>query len=114
MQSDKQLDQVLLTGYLAVLSKVTLEKMLNVYIVQSSLYLKEISNAIKADSQLLWQNQCHKMKGAAASVGLKLVHAKLNDIEKSTDQDRTVSHSQLCVLNGQAIDAYQQWLVALD
>lgn len=112
MQSEKQLDQELLTGYLAVFSKVTIEKMLNVYIDQSSLYLKEISNAIKVDSQCLWQSQCHKMKGAAASIGLKLVRAKLNEMEKSADQDRSVSHSQLCVLNEQAIDAYQQWLVS--
>ena len=112
MGTIKHLDLALLEGYLEALDIDVLRQMLDLYQQQSQLYLSEIDGAIVNMDQKDWQEQCHKMKGSAASAGLVQVYAKLVVIEKSTD-DVTIKQGylhELTMLNTEAIDALQHWL----
>lgn len=112
MNNINQLDTDLLSGYVENLGKDIVQQMLDLYIQQSVVYLKDINEAITVDSQPLWQEYCHKMKGATGSVGLTSVHANLVAIEKSTD-NRDVKkgyYDQLASLNNEAIDSFTTWL----
>ena len=80
-----QLDVQLLADYIDNLGKDIVQQMLDLYIQQSDVYLQDIEQAITDESQTLWQDYCHKMKGATGSVGLVGVHALLVSCEKSTE-----------------------------
>lgn len=115
MGTIKHLDLALLEGYLEALDIDVLRQMLDLYQQQSQLYLSEIDGAIVNMDQKDWQEQCHKMKGSAASAGLTQVHEKLIAIEKST-QDWPIKSAHLktlALLNQQAIDAFKKWLASL-
>jgi len=107
-----QLDLDLLNGYFDSLGEQVVGKMLSLYVQQSELYLKDISQAITNESQQLWQEHCHKMKGAAGSVGFRAVHAKLVSIEKTTEsrENKATELALLVQLNQQAIIAFKLWL----
>jgi HPt (histidine-containing phosphotransfer) domain-containing protein len=113
MATTHHLDLALINGYLEALSIDVLKQMLDLYIQQSQVYLSEIETAITLADQTMWQEQCHKMKGSAASAGLSQVHQDLVDIEKSTEDwsIKSTRLKMLIVLNQQAIDAFQQWLL---
>jgi HPt (histidine-containing phosphotransfer) domain-containing protein len=112
MATKEQIDLTLINGYLEALDLTVIQQMLDLYIQQSQLYLSAIDGAVVAEDQQLWQEQCHKMKGAAASAGLTQVHQKLSAIEKSTQAWATkADHVQgLRLLNKNAITAFEQWL----
>lgn len=112
MSENNQLDINLLQGYLDNLGVAIVQKMLDLYIQQSKLYLEAISLAVEQESQSNWQDSCHKMKGAAGSVGLLVVHQQLVGLEKSTElwANKKVSISELTALNYQATLAFEQWL----
>jgi HPt (histidine-containing phosphotransfer) domain-containing protein len=112
MKSSQHIDLTLIKGYLAVLDLAVIQQMLDLYIQQSALYLLAIHSAVVDDDQKSWQEQCHKMKGSAASAGLSQVHQKLIVLEKSTEDSETKNqHLQaLRLLNQQAIAEFQQWL----
>ncbi|MGL1957745.1 MAG: Hpt domain-containing protein [Colwellia sp.] len=112
-QDYTQLDTVLLTDYVASLGKTVVEQMLNLYIQQSALYLSDIEKAQVMDSSPLWQEHCHKMKGAAGSVGLKSLHAHLQKIEKTTATklEKRALFEALKTLNKEAVLAFTHWLV---
>lgn len=112
MVTTQHLDLSLIDGYLEALDLAVIEQMLALYIQQSELYLIAIDSAVVTEDQKLWQEQCHKMKGSAASAGLSQVHQQLIVIEKSTvDWSKKAQHLQsLVLLNQQAITAFQQWL----
>ena len=114
MTPTQQLDLTLINGYLEVLDMDVIEQMLDLYIQQSALYLEVINRAVVDTDQKAWQEQCHKMKGSAASAGLFLVHQKLIAIEKSTEgwQAKAEHLRTLDSLNQEAIEAFQQWLAA--
>lgn len=106
------LDTDLLAGYVENLGKDIVQQMLDLYIQQSVVYLKDIDEAMTACSQSLWQESCHKMKGATGSVGLTSVHGKLVAIEKSTEAwDVKKNYTEeLEALNLAAIDSFTSWL----
>lgn len=112
MTTNQQLDIELLNGYLEALDLDVITQMLDLYIQQSKLYLADIASAIQIQDEKAWQEQCHKMKGSAASAGLSLVHGKLVNIEKSTETIAVKSSylNDLTALNEQAIEAFKQWL----
>ncbi len=112
MATNEQIDLTLINGYLAALDLAVIQQMLDLYIQQSQLYLTAIDGAVVAEDQQLWQEQCHKMKGAAASTGLSQVHQKLIAIEKSTQAWATKAQhvNALRLLNNNAIVAFEQWL----
>ncbi|MFT5758102.1 MAG: HPt (histidine-containing phosphotransfer) domain-containing protein [Alteromonadaceae bacterium] len=108
-----QLDLSLLQGYLDNLGKDIVQQMLELYTQQSKLYLIDIESNILAEEQSLWQGACHKMKGAAGSVGLLAVHKTLVDIEQSTASadEKSAFIKALITLNNRAINAFKHWLL---
>jgi len=112
MTAIEQLDFALLDGYLVSLSTDIINKMLELYIQQSAIYLNEIQTLCGDNSQKLWQEQCHKMKSAAGSVGLKALHKTLSEMEKSTlsTADKRLLVEQLNKSNQESISLFQKWL----
>jgi len=112
MTTTQHLDLSLINGYLDALDLTVIEQMLALYTQQSELYLTAIASTVVAADQKAWQEQCHKMKGSAASAGLSQVHQKLAVIEKSTEDWQTKAQylQSLVLLNQQAITAFQHWL----
>ncbi len=115
MNSDQivsQLDTDLLCGYIDTLGKNVVEQMFVLYKQQVVFYLNDIELALQANSQKLWQESCHKMKGAAASVGLSNLYQKLVVIEKCL-ADKEEKSKLLTILkqtNEQGISAFEYWL----
>tara|TARA_R110000787_G_scaffold142302_2_gene255920 strand:+ start:788 stop:1135 length:348 start_codon:yes stop_codon:yes gene_type:complete len=112
MATKQQLDLTLINGYLEVLDLNVIQQMLDLYIQQSALYINAIETAVVDKDQKAWQEQCHKMKGSAASAGLCQVHHKLIVIEKSTEdwQIKAEQSRSLTLLNQEAIETFQLWL----
>jgi len=108
----EQLDINLLDGYIDSLGQSIVQQMLDLYIQQSITYIHDIAGAVIQESQELWQERCHKMKGATGSVGLVSLHAKLVTIEKLSDSwpEKKVLSEELIVENEQAVNAFRQWL----
>jgi HPt (histidine-containing phosphotransfer) domain-containing protein len=106
------LDLDLLQGYIDNLGKAVVEQMLQLYINQSAIYLDDIRGNVSDDKQKLWQESCHKMKGAAGSVGLLLVHKKLVAIEKSEESEsaKQAHLVELDEINTQANKEFSEWL----
>ncbi|NQY34258.1 MAG: hypothetical protein HRT37_04665 [Alteromonadaceae bacterium] len=104
----------LLNSYLTSLDVGVIGKMLELYMEQSGIYLEEIKESNADDSQLLWQESCHKMKSATGSIGLKRLHAKLAEIEMSavSQKEKAVSISELEKLNEKGVQDFQKWLKA--
>lgn len=109
---NSHLDLSLLDDYLDRLGKKTVEQMLTLYCQQVDIYLKDIKQAQQDNSIDDWQSNCHKMKGAAASVGMLKLHAKLKLIEKSNEpkEKKELLLSELNELNEQGIAAFKGWL----
>ena len=112
MYKNGHLDLKLINGYLETLNISVLQQMLELYIKQSQVYLLEIETAVSQENQNSWQEQCHKMKGSAASAGLTIVYEKLKVIEKSTESwlIKNTEMKDLTLLNQEAIEAFKQWL----
>ena len=113
--SDIVLDKVLLTSYVNDLSKDIVKQMIDLYIQQSKIYLEDIESSVVEQSHSLWQEHCHKMKGAAGSVGLKQLHAYLVKVEKSQDSsgEKSAVVIKIKQLNDLGITAFNQWLNAV-
>jgi len=107
-----QLDFNLLQDYLDNLGIDIVQQMLDLYVQQSELYLVGIQENALAANQEAWQEACHKMKGAAGSVGLLMVHKNLTEIEKSTAvvNEKMAYVQELISLNNKAINVFKQWL----
>lgn len=105
-------DHTLMAGYLDNVGSMVVEKMLALYIQQSAIYIDEIQQALNGQSQEMWQDRCHKMKGAASSVGLSSVHAYLVSIEKSLDSwaEKEKYLEELTAINVEGIDYFKAWL----
>ncbi len=112
MSENTHLDVALLEGYLDNLGQSVVQQMLDLYLGQSVIYIDDISKNLSVELQREWQESCHKMKGAAGSVGLLQVHKKLVEIEKSeasSDAKKTMV-DELKQLNENATDAFFSWL----
>jgi hypothetical protein len=112
MSANAHLDTVLLDGYLDNLGESVVQQMLELYLGQSAIYINDIAGSIGIGKQLEWKESCHKMKGAAGSVGLLQVHKKLVEIEKSEEDDdsKKTMVTDLKALNENATDAFFTWL----
>jgi len=113
-QSLPQLDTVLLQEYLDSLGKNIVEKMFALYCQQVVIYLNDIEKALLNDSEQGWQEHCHKMKGASASVGLIRLHGQLKQLENTDaqQQEKSLMLEELKLANKQAISDFNHWLVA--
>jgi len=112
MSENTHLDTVLLGGYLDNLGESIVQQMLDLYLGQSVIYIDDIASATSVDKQQEWQEYCHKMKGAAGSVGLLLVHKKLVEIEKSevNAESKKIMVNDLKELNQNATNIFSNWL----
>lgn len=111
--AEVKLNEPLLKDYMDNIGGTVVQKMLELYIQQSTSYLADIAKALANEEQELWHENCHKMKGAAASVGLKTVHEKLAAIEKSNG-DFAVKQAYLAeieVLNNESILAFKRHIL---
>ena len=111
-QSNLYLDLELLQGYLDSLGKIIVEQMFTLYCQQVEIYLNDIENAQLNDSLSGWQEHCHKMKGAAASVGMHQLHGQLKLLEKTdaSKEKKLALLQELKLSNEQAILAFKTWL----
>ena len=111
-QSSSYLDLELLQSYLDSLGKTIVEQMFALYCQQVEIYLNDIESAQLNDSALCWQEHCHKMKGASASVGMCQLHGQLKLLEKTDapQQKKAMMLKELKLANKQAIFAFKNWL----
>jgi HPt (histidine-containing phosphotransfer) domain-containing protein len=107
-----QLDKDLLEGYLQSLGFNIVKQMFDLYTQQVTLYLNDIETSLLCDKVEQWQEHCHKMKGAAGSVGLKSLHARLKLMEKTTANanEKTSQLNELKLHNQQAMLDFNNWL----
>jgi HPt (histidine-containing phosphotransfer) domain-containing protein len=110
-----QLDKELLSDYVQRLGRGVVKQMFDLYIQQVALYINDIESSLLCDNSQLWQEHCHKMKGAAGSVGLKSLHLRLKEMEKTTINMSGKAHqlAELKTHNKQAIAAFDDWLAGL-
>ncbi|MBU2894176.1 Hpt domain-containing protein [Colwellia sp. D2M02] len=115
-QVSETLNIELLQGYFDTLGKEMLEKMYALYRQQTTIYLADINNAVTQNSESLWQESCHKMKGAAASVGLVRLHSRLVTLEKITADsvEKEKLLAELTQQNNADMKVFESWLSALD
>jgi len=108
-----QLDKELLEGYVQSLGVDVVKQMFTLYSQQVTIYLDDIESSLVNDSAQLWQEHCHKMKGAAGSVGLKALHARLKLMERTTADasDKVRQLADLKTHNKQAITDFSDWLI---
>jgi HPt (histidine-containing phosphotransfer) domain-containing protein len=115
MKEDKeslQLDKELLDGYVQSLGIDVVNKMCALYTQQAAIYLDDIESSLVNENDELWQEHCHKMKGAAGSVGLKALHARLKLMEKTTEDKRNKARqfAELKSHNKQALIDFTDWI----
>jgi HPt (histidine-containing phosphotransfer) domain-containing protein len=110
------LDLELLSGYMESLGHNFVEKMFNLYKQQVVLYLSAIESAQTNDSTTLWEESCHKMKGASASVGLLKLHSMLVILEKTeaSQSEKATLFNDLKIENEKGVTEFQQWLSQKD
>ncbi len=110
-----QLDRNLLEGYIESLGIDVVKRMFALYKQQAAIYLEDIENSLREQNADLWQEHCHKMKGAAGSVGLKALHSRLKLLEKTTaDMDeKTHLLAELKMHNQQAMAEFNAWIEGL-
>jgi HPt (histidine-containing phosphotransfer) domain-containing protein len=107
-----QLDYDLLDNYLQSLGADVIAKMLALYREQVVVYLMGIETALLKNNDNLWQVHCHKMKGAAGSIGLKSLHAQLALMEQTSANisEKAQQLAELNVHNTQALMSFDNWL----
>lgn len=103
------LDASLLEEYYTSLGESVVKEMLDLYRSQVVGYLAEIADAGQRGEHEEWQKACHKMKGAAGSVGLIALNKALASAEKD-ESDYNIQHQNLVTLNTQSIDEFANWL----
>lgn len=106
------LDNSLLEHYLQSMGLEVIKKMLALYEQQSAEYIADIHAQLNVKSTEGWQKACHKMKGAAGSVGMQNTHKHLASIEKS-DVDWTTKakyYEELLSLNESGVSEFKQWI----
>ena len=107
-----QLNYDLLNDYAQGLGIEVVNKMIALYCEQVVIYLVEIEKSLQSDETSLWQEHCHKMKGAAGSIGLQSLHAQLALMEKSTVSvaEKAQQLVELKEHNTQALNDINAWL----
>lgn len=106
------LDTALLEHYQQSLGIEVIKKMLALYEQQSAEYIADIKVQLAAKSKDGWGKACHKMKGAAGSVGLQATHKHLASIEKSDAQwpEKENYFTELLSLNESGIAEFKHWI----
>jgi HPt (histidine-containing phosphotransfer) domain-containing protein len=115
MEESSQLDRDLLEDYVQSLGNSIVKKMFDLYAHQVVLYLDDIEASLLCDNSKQWQEYCHKMKGAAGSVGLKALYFRLKRMETTTANvnDKVHQLAQLKIHNNQAMSDFRDWLAGI-
>jgi HPt (histidine-containing phosphotransfer) domain-containing protein len=110
-----ELDVDLLNEYAQSLGYPIVKKMFSLYEQQVVIYLKDIEESLHTGNVQLWQARCHKMKGAAGSVGLKALYTRLKNMEKTNENKdgRAQQLADLNMHNKQAMAEFTHWLASL-
>jgi HPt (histidine-containing phosphotransfer) domain-containing protein len=114
-QTSDYLDLALLEHYVDSLGKTIVEKMFELYCQQVIIYIADIENAVADKSTISWRQYCHKMKGAAGSVGMLKLSDSLKKLENIdiAQLNNTKIVSNLKIQNEQSIVAFKDWLESL-
>jgi HPt (histidine-containing phosphotransfer) domain-containing protein len=113
--SQPMFDMTLLNDYMDNLGGEIVFDMVELFIQQSTVYIKEIeltATSTSSDAQLEWKEACHKMKGSAGSMGLKTLHALLVSSEKfaGNSEEKTQLVAEINQLNDECIVALRAWI----
>lgn len=110
-----QLDKELLDGYVQGLGSNVVQQMFDLYSKQVVIYIADIEASLLQNNAQSWQESCHKMKGAAGSVGLKALHERLKLMEKTmaNASEKAQQLADLKTHSQQAMDAFSDWLASL-
>lgn len=113
MPKDALLDLSLLQDYKDNLGIELLKEMLALYEEKVIIYLDEIKEAISRKDDQKWYDKCHKMKGAASSMGFLCLTKHLKEIEHaiSDSETRTEYYQTIILLNENVIIAFKCWLI---
>ena len=111
-QANSDLDLALLDSYIESLGQHIVEQMFTLYCQQVEIYLNDIEKALLNDSSTQWQEHCHKMKGATASVGMRQLYGQLQLLEKTeaSKEKKAQLLNEVILSNEQAILAFKAWL----
>mgnify|MGYP000238772427 CR=1 FL=1 len=109
-----QLDIELLIDYLESLGQPVVNEMINLYKKQVVIYIEEIENSLEGGSVHSWKDCCHKMKGAAGSLGLISLHSRLKLMENTTENINSKRHqlNDLKSHNDLAISELNDWFAS--
>lgn len=110
--NNKNIDFSLLENYLERLGKNVVSQMIALYQEESTKYYLELAKLIGQENQNYWETTCHKMKGAAGSVGFTQVFSFIVSIEKLRDSAEKKSQllRELEDQNQKSIKATQLWI----
>ena len=111
-QTSEYLDLVLLEQYLNSIGKVVVEQMFGLYCQQVTTYLADIEKASADKCIIEWRQHCHKMKGAAGSVGMKVLSERLKELVLRLD-DAANLVIDLRKQNEQSIAVFKTWFEAI-
>lgn len=112
MTSHEIIDVNLIGDYKANLGADLVDEMLGLYCQQAQQYLADIDKANLQENHKDWHQHCHKLKGAAASVGFVDLRHFIVSIEHS-EESQVKKSTHLAVLhrkNEHGISALKQWL----
>jgi HPt (histidine-containing phosphotransfer) domain-containing protein len=114
-QTSDYLDLVLLEHYLNSLGRAVVEQMFDLYCKQVTSYIADIENASAGKCIIEWRQHCHKMKGAAGSVGMTILSERLKNLETIDviQLDDATLAIDLNRLNDQSIAVFESWLQEL-
>jgi len=107
-----QLNHDLLNDYVQGLGASVVNKMIALYCEQVVIYLAGIESSLQNNDAVMWQEYCHKMKGAAGSIGLQSVHTQLAFMEKSPADiiEKAQQLAELKEHNKNALNNINGWL----
>ncbi|OUS23867.1 hypothetical protein A9Q98_14535 [Thalassotalea sp. 42_200_T64] len=106
------LDDTLIEQYLDVLGFDVFLQTVALYVEQSSIYLKQLHQAIEQQDHALWQESCHILKSASGNTGLKQVFSKAGELEYSKQEFSSLAQglAELEQLNITSIERIQKRL----
>jgi len=113
--SQPMLNMTLLNDYMDNLGGEIVFDMVELFIQQSTIYIKEIEQTINSssgDAQLEWKEACHKMKGSAGSMGLKRLHGLLASSQEFTgsNDEKSKLLAEIQQLTDECIAALREWI----
>jgi HPt (histidine-containing phosphotransfer) domain-containing protein len=128
MLNNEVLNIDLIQGYKEKLSSAILTKMITLYADQSQRYISDIESALLISANRMpatlpeveeehvehydaWKTACHKMKGAAASVGLIAVYelSKKMELMEDNKDEKVALFIRLKQKNKEGIEAFLQF-----